>query len=97
MATPMLLRSASSRTPKALIRVVSTRATIEMNVNIVVRPVGSGESRNAVSPTTGLPSSPSTAKATMTATADTVKTWAQKYNQPVNQPNVRFESRFDHW
>ena len=45
---------------------------------MVVKPPGEGESRNSTSPTGGLPSSPSTAKATMTATAVTVTTWAQK-------------------
>ncbi len=45
-----------------------------MKVNIVVMPVGSGESRNPF----GLPSTPSTANATITATAVTVTTWAQK-------------------
>ncbi len=49
--TPMLLRIDSNRTPKALIRVVATSVVSEMNVNIVVSPVGSFESRNGVSPT----------------------------------------------
>ena len=48
-----------------------------MNVNIVVMPIGSFESRNGVSPT-GPPWMPSITKATMTATAVTVTTWAQK-------------------
>ena len=48
--------------------------TSEMNVNIVVRPVGSLESRNP-SPICLMPSM---TYATMTATAVTVTTWAQK-------------------
>jgi len=46
--TPMLFRIESNRTPYALITVVITRVTSDTNVNIVVRPVGSGESRNAL-------------------------------------------------
>ena len=76
VATPMLLRIDSSRTPNALIRVVTTSVARDTNVNIVVIPVGSGESRNGVSPTG--PWMPSMTNATMTATAVTVTTWAQK-------------------
>ncbi len=57
--------------------VVSRSVAREMNVNIVVRPVGSGESRNGTSPT-GPAWMPSMTKATMTATAVTVTTCAQK-------------------
>ena len=78
MPTPMLLRIDISRTPNALISVVAVSAASEMNVNIVVRPVGSGESRNAVCPSGFGPWMPSITKATMTATAVTVTTWAQK-------------------
>jgi hypothetical protein len=76
VATPMLLRIESRRTPYALMSVVTTSVMSEMNVNIDVRPVGSGVSRNAVSPTG--PWIPSMTNATMTATAVTVTTWAQK-------------------
>ena len=76
VATPRLLRNDSSRTPNALIAVVTTSVISEMNVNIVVMPVGSGESRNGTSPTG--PWIPSITNATMTATAVTVTTWAQK-------------------
>ena len=38
--TTMLLRIESARTPNALIGVVASSVTSEMNVNIVVRPVG---------------------------------------------------------
>ena len=47
----MLLRADKIRTPNALIIVVMTSVGNEMNVNIVVSPVGSGESRNPL----GLP------------------------------------------
>ena len=76
--TPMLLRNDSSRTPYALIRVVMTSVVSEMNVNIVVSPVGSGESRKATWPALPGPWMPSMTYATMTATAVTVTTWAQK-------------------
>ena len=58
--------------------VVRINAPTEMKVNMVVKPPGAGESRNSTSPTVGLPSRPSTANATITATAVTVTTWAQK-------------------
>ncbi len=77
VATPMLLRMLNNRTPKALIRVVMTSVRRLMNVNIVVNPIGDGESRNGVSPT-GPPWMPSMTNATMTATAVTVTTCAQK-------------------
>ena len=51
-----------------------------MNVNIEVNPPGLAVSRKATSPVfpTSDPWSASTTKATMTATALTVTTWAQK-------------------
>ena len=60
--------------------VVMIRVPMAMNVNIDVNPPGLGESRNATSPVvpTSEPWRPSTTKATITATALTVTTWAQK-------------------
>ena len=76
MPTPMLLRIDISRTPNALMSVVAVSAASEMNVNI--RQAGRiGESRNAVLPL-GLGPGAVVTKATITATAVTVTTWANR-------------------
>ena len=73
VATPMLLRIATRRTPNALMIVVMTSVKIAMNVNMSLTPSGDGLARKSFSPMI-----PSTTKATMQATAVTVTTWAQK-------------------
>ena len=80
VATPILLRIASRRTPQALMIVVITRVPIAMKTNIDVKPPGAGESRKATSPVVPPAAAwiESITNATMTATALTVTTWAQK-------------------
>ena len=72
----MLFMIASRRTPKALIAVVITSVVTEMKVNMFVKPNGGGrvEERLPV----GVEPQHTSTEPTMTATALTVTTWAQK-------------------